>query len=165
MNHLKHKNRIFGIIISLFLLCFMVGCQKESNKFKLNDGMQFKETEKSQLEGKGNRDNGKEGKNKNPKKEGSEEVDTTMEEPPSQQEETPESTETEEETKEQETSKENQTEKQSENPSTKAGGKTTNGKNKDNKKDGEGGTGGGDKKYTPDYNGETIEIYVEVEDE
>lgn len=173
MNYLKHKIRELTIIAGLFMLCLMTGCEQEENKFKMNDGMQFKETAKSEQEATGNADNGQEGKNKNPDKQGTKEESPSMEELSTRyQEETEETSEdSQEETKETESQEEEQTqqqdEQQTEKPSSKQDKNKDGGNQKDDNKSGdkEGGSGNGDKDYVAGYNGETIEIYVDIEDE
>lgn len=172
MNYLKYKIRVLSIIAGLLMLCLMTGCEQEENKFKMNDGMQFKETAKSEQEATGNADNGQEGKNKNPDKQGTKEESPSMEELSSiYQEETEETSEdSQEETKETESQEEQtqqQEEQQTEKPSSKQDKNKDGGNQKDDNKSGdkEGGSGNGDKDYVAGYNGETIEIYVDIEDE
>lgn len=163
MGYLKHKIRTLTLITGLFMLCFLVGCEKEDNKFKMTAGMQFKEAEKSEQEATGSGNNDQDGENKNPNKKGAEE-DATMEEISSQLEvETEEISDENQETE----SIEEQTKEPAETQSSNQEEQNEDGDKKDDKKDGDkpGGNKDGGNKYTPDYNGETLEIYVDIEDE
>lgn len=171
MSNLNNKVRTLTIIIALFTLCFMFGCEREDNKFKLNDGMKFKEAEKSRQEATGNIDNNQEGQNKSSNKKGTGKDDASMEELSTQsEEETAEKSEdNQEEMQETESQEETQTSQQSSDEKDKKDkkDKDADGEETDDKKSGDkkGGSKGDGKKYTADYNGETLEIYADVEDE
>lgn len=164
MRRFEYKKIILGMIIIFCAFCIFAGCEKESNKFNMNDGVKFKEAAKSEQDVTGSGNNNHEGKKKNPNKEGTESEEESIEEETTKAEE---NTETEKiEDNKQENEKETNLKEQKEKKSSedkKSGGE---GNNKDDSKKGnkDGGTNGG-KDYDSKYEGETIEIYVEIEEE
>jgi len=184
-------NKLLLILLSFVLVFGMSACKKEDNKFKMNNSMKFKEAEKSMLNNSGgnivdeieNESNKsitdeKESSNSNEQKETIKNPETF--------EHIQEKNDTEKETKEQETKEQitNNNEKKNNSDNKKpdskdkkdnnnnSGKSDSDSKNKNGKGKGSGdgdgdgsGNGNGDGKLTFEDVGETLNIYVDIEDE